>query len=449
MAKDPFKALLNSAPGDLNRAQRRNASKYLKEELRRIQNLTTADLLSGAGYPIDQGVRSILKSCNEEMLDGIFPPFMNVWDIFTGFVRTEKGAIVDYLRLLPERDHAFTHLDFFAFATEEGLKEQSLPRLREISEATIHNYSGLGDSKDIRFTLDNGDAAVISGISMVRHGNHLHWMAIGGPVVDLEAVTAERRQMLKEREAEVRQANAGANEKKIQDTLNPTAIALPGTDDVWRTFAMGLFNLETASHEIRIIAKDWNVTLSVFSDQFEQRLADQYDSNPAIKRLVDKAILEIESNSVMFDVSEALFSLPAYFATKVNLVTNRDIKTKLGSGSQEARYAMKAPADMRVLTRRVSTLDFGYYGDGIERSYTPPRFRVELDGFWRRLAADSVGKDINGNPVQGRTWVRGHQRYKDRPPKVGVVHVKTPIRSALDKANQTIAKRGGTVEVKF
>lgn len=449
MAKDPLKALLSASPANFNRAQRRNASKYIKEEIKKIENLTTADMMSGAGYPIDQGIRSFLKSCNQEMIEGINPPFMNIWDVFSGFVTEQKGTLVSYLRLRPEKDHAFTHLDFFAFATEEGLMEQTLPRLREIPEAVIHNYSGIGEIADTSFELDGGETAVLNGISIIRHGSYLHWIAVGGLVTDLDEVTAERRQWLAENEASVRQSNPTASERQIHDTLNPTAMPLQGTDNVWLTFVMGLFNLETASHEIRLVAKDWGVTISVFSDQFEQRLSEEYETNPQIKRLVDKAVGELEKNRVMFDVSETMFTLPAYFATKVNLVTNRDIKTKLGSGSLEARFALKAPPDMRILTRRVSTLDFGYHGDGVARSYSPPRFRVELDGFWRRISPGSMGKDANGNPVQGRTWIRGHQRWKDRPPKAGVVHVKTPIRTALDKANQTVARQGGTVEVKY
>lgn len=449
MKKNPLDALLDVEPSGMSRAQRRSAKKLIQDEIKRITNFTNADMMGGAGYPIDQQVRSLLKACNEEMAHGAEVPFRNIWDVFTGFVKPEPGPVVNMLRMKPEKDHAFSALDFFHFVTEEGLQEQTLPRLRDLPEGLIHNFTAIGDLKEVAFEQEEGDPVVMSGIAMVRYGDHLHWIVLGGPVMDLSAATAARRAELAANEAQIRSANPHASEEKIHDTLNPVAVAMPGTDDVWLSFTMGLFNLKTAAHEIRIIARDWGVTMSVFSDQFETRLADAYDTNPQVKRLVDKAIAQLEAASLYFDLAETAFSLPAYFATKVGLVTEREVNTALSDNSAKAKFALKAPPDMRILTRRVSTLDFSYTGTAYDHTYAPPRFRVEVDGFWRRLAPDSNGRDADGNPVRGRTWVRGHLRWKDKPPKVGVVHIKTPIRQALERAEARAAKTGGDVNIRY
>lgn len=449
MAKNPLEALLDVDPAGMSRSQRRSAKKYLQDEIKRLTNLTNADLMGGAGYPIDQQIRSLLKSCNEEIAHGAEVPFRNIWDVFSGFVKREPGPVVNVLRMKPEKDHAFSAMDFFHFVTEEGLREQTLPRLRDIPEGIVHNFTAIGDLKEVAFEQEGGDPVVMSGIAMVRYGDHLHWIVLGGPVVNLDEVTAKRRVEMADNEAQIRAANPHASEQQMQETLNPVAIAMPGADDVWLSFTMGLFNLKTAKHEIRIIARDWGVTISVFSDQFETRLADSYDSNPQVKRLVDKSMAQLEAASLYFDLAETAFSLPAYFATKVSLVTERDVKTALSSDTPAAKFALKAPQDMRILTRRVSTLDFSYTGHAFDHAYAPPRFRVEVDGFWRRLAPDSNGRDADGHPVRGRTWVRGHARWKDKPPKVGVVHIKTPIRQALERAEARAEKTGGDISIRY
>jgi len=449
MAKNPLDALLDVSPEGMTRAQRRSAKKLLQDEIKRLTNLTNADMMGGAGYPIDQQVRSLLKACNEEMVHGAKVPFANIWDVFSGFVRREPGPVVDVLRMKPEKDHAFSAMDFFHFVTEEGLQEQTLPRLRDLPEGVIHNFTAIGDLKEVAFEQEGSDPVVMSGIAMVRYGDHLHWIVLGGPVKDLAAATAARRAELATNEAQIRAANPRASETQIQETLNPTAVPMPGADDVWLSFTMGLFNLKTAKHEIRIIARDWGVTISVFSDQFETRFADAYDSNPQVKRLVDKSMAQLEASSLYFDLAETAFSLPAYFATKVSLVTEREVKTALSDDNPKAKYALKAPLDMRILTRRVSTLDFSYAGEKFDHAYTPPRFRVEVDGFWRRLAPESNGRDAEGNLVRGRTWVRGHARWKDKPPRVGVVHIKTPIRQALERAEARAEKTGGDVSIRY
>jgi len=421
----------------MNRADRRNADRLGREEAKRITNMLAAVALSGAGYPIDQRMRSLLKACNDDRMRGIAEPFTNIWDVMVGFTVEQPTQMVNLLRLRPEKDHAFSASDFFAFATEDDLREQTLPMLRSLPEGQIHNYSALGDLHEVAFEEEGRDPVVVSGIALLRLGSHLHWMTVGGPVCDLAEVTRRRREELAASAERVRAANPAASEEQVERMLNPYAVPLEGTEDVWMTFAMGLFNLDTAAHEIRTIAKDWGWTLAVFSDQFEQKFAEGYERDAQIQRLVDKAVTQVEEGRVFFDLAETAFMLPAYFAAKVSLVEVRDVRTGLGDGSrnEEKRYALKAPQELRVLQRRVSTLEFGS-GRGVDRSYAPPRFKVEVDGFWRRLRPEATGHDRNGDPVNGRTWVKGHARWKDRPPKLGVVHVKSPIRPAIERAEQ-------------
>src|SRR5690606_27573086 len=163
--------------------------------------------MGGAGYPIDQQMRSLLKACNEDLVHGNPTPFANIWDVYSGFVQREPGPIVDVLRMRPERDHAFSAVDFFHFATEEGLQEQTLPRLNDLPEGVIHNYTAMGDLKEVAFEQEGSDPVVMSGISLIRYGDHLHWIVLGGPVLDLDAVTAERRAELAAAEDQIRAAN--------------------------------------------------------------------------------------------------------------------------------------------------------------------------------------------------------------------------------------------------
>jgi hypothetical protein len=44
-----------------------------------------------------------------------------------------------------------------------------------------------------------------------------------------------------------------------------------------------------------------------------------------------------------------------------------------------------------------------------------PAYRQTLEGFWRTLKAHQIGKGLNGEPVEGKTWVTGFTRYKNKP----------------------------------
>jgi hypothetical protein len=94
---------------------------------------------------------------------------------------------------------------------------------------------------------------------------------------------------------------------------------------------------------------------------------------------------------------------------------------------------MKAPPSLRVQVRTVSALDFGSGQRLAPTSFTPPRFRVEVDGYYRRLPDGQRGADRDGAPMTGMTWVKQHMRWKDKPAKLGVIRVKVAIADALER----------------
>jgi hypothetical protein len=447
MAKGSLQDLLNRTPGTLDRASRRNAQRYLKDESQRIDRMRSADQMSGVGYHIDQQTRQFLDTCNKDVLNGVETPYFKVWDVVSGFFRLEPSEIVDFLRLKSEKDHAFSPQDFFAYATDPSIRDHALEKLLELPENVIHNYSVKGSVRDIVLQEEESDPIALSGLAMVRSGDLLYWQTAGGIMTDVTAVTAERRAKLAEGEAKIRADNPRAPETMIQEILNPTAAPLKGYDNIWRASALGLFNLRTQKHDIRMTTREWDTTQAVFSDQFEQKLASVYDTDDAARRLVDRAVAQIEADHLFFEIAETAFALPAYFAARVEFVRDDEARTALGdpSGGSTRKYALKAPLDMRVLTRNVATLDFSARNE-FGHSYTPPRFMVEVEGFWRRLPLGTAGKDADGRPAEGKTWVQSHARWKDKPRKMGVVHVKTPIASAIERG-QKLAGKGGTFHI--
>lgn len=449
MASGRLRELLDKPSHTLTSRERSIALKLLKEEKQRVDNMRAADQMAGVGLPIDAQTREYLRFCNQDLDAGYETPLEKLWDAVSGFFEWEDAEIQQFIRVRHERDHAFNPVDFFAFATDPDIKAQTLTRLRELPEGVIHNYSVKGDVKAVQFQEEGEEPICLSGVAFVRHGNHLHWHLVGGPITDLAKRTAERRALLAEQADLVRQNNPNQSEKEINHILSPSAEALPGTDDVWLCGAMGLFNLAHETHEMRMTIKEWGVSQAVFSDQFEQKYADVYDTNPAVKRMVDKAMVQLEKDHIYFEIFETALTLPAYFAAKVEFIATDAVQTALGNpdGGMKRKHALKAPLNMRVLVRNVATLDFQRTGE-IGGNYTPPRYRVELEGYWRRLPPRSVGHDAQGDPMLGKTWVRAHARWKDLPPKAGVLRVKTAIGETIERASKLVARRGGSYRLR-
>lgn len=448
MSKAKLEKLLSVPSGQLDKRQRKAALRIIQEDKKRVENMLAADQLSGAGLPMDRQLRRLLEMANDDVVRGIEYPLRNLWDVFSGFVLREECTIGTILRLRPEKDHAFDANDFFAFASDPAIKEATLSKLASLPEGLIHNYSIVTDPDDVVFEQEDGDPIVLVGIALVRQGNHLYWQSCGGYVVDLDKVTSERRADLAKDEHKIRSANPRASEQQLRDILSPTARSLPGAPKVWDCSSFGMFDLSTQSHEIRATTRDWTVSQAVFSDQFEERLADRYETDEAARRLVDKAMAHIERDRLLFEVAEVAFSLPAYFAARVEFVQKQEVKTALANAKDpRVKYALKAPPVMRIQTRTVATLNYGTLGKAKPKSFTPPRFRVEVEGYYRRLAPGKNGFDKDGHPLRGMTWVKRHERWKDRPFRIGVVRVKSAITLALRKVENIGVLGSGKIVV--
>jgi hypothetical protein len=92
-----------------------------------------------------------------------------------------------------------------------------------------------------------------------------------------------------------------------------------------------------------------------------------------------------------------------------------------------------------MTVRKVASLEVTDMSSAALRSYSPPRFRVEVEGFWRRLSPGAVGRDRDGKPVAGKTWVKQHMRWRDRPDRGRVLLVKSSVRAAEAKAAAILA----------
>ncbi len=204
---------------------------------------------------------------------------------------------------------------------------------------------------------------------------------------------------------------------------------------MWDSPAFGLFNLKRQRHEMRMSSREWTVSQAIFSDQFETRYADLYQTDENVQRMVDKSVAQIERDHLLFELAETAFALPAYFAARVQFLENREVETQLAKpNGAKAKYALRAPQDMRIVRRTVATLDFSG-SRTTNHIYTPPRFRVEVEGYFRRLSPGARGHDSEGREIIGKTWVTKHARWKDKPERLGVVHVKSLIGKALARAS--------------
>jgi len=445
--KPPFPFQPNTGGRREGRAERRQREKEIERVASRIQSRRAARRHSGAGYPIDQLLREFLDAYNERLFEHRHLPF--TFNVLHAFTREEKEDWATFLDLHPERDHAFLIGDFLDYATSIAPGDRGIERLRSLPENVIQNYSPVGDVREFAFIDPSGKQVVIAGFTMTRLGDQLHWLMLGGFVTDLEAETERLREDAQKWEV---QSQALRQDGGKPDYARMRAQPLPGTDDVWKTLAYGVFNLRTRSHESRTFAHDHGNMYGMVSDDPGAIGRENVEGMTEEERAsIEGFAKRLDEFALIFDMAEAAFLLPSYFAFRIDLVREVQRETAIGKSEvprNDRQDVFRAPAEMRPGFRKVASLDVVNLAPAAKgtRSYTPPRFSVELEGFWRRLAPDSIGKDPDGRPVQGRTWVRGHMRWRDRPSRRAPVMVKASVMAARERAAE-IVLGDGTSEI--
>jgi hypothetical protein len=140
---------------------------------------------SGVGYPVDQLLRDLaVEYTHRYASSGVMnqPTSFNYFEAFCA-IDLIAGSVAPYAEPRQELDHLFNVADYFDYLTSEDTPQADLSDLLNLPEGRIHHFTQNGSIDDFTFMTAEGREFVISGFSMVRHGNSLHWYVLGGEVL--------------------------------------------------------------------------------------------------------------------------------------------------------------------------------------------------------------------------------------------------------------------------
>jgi T5orf172 domain len=422
-------------------SSRRLRKKTADRALKAAYGHMFADDKSGAGYLIDKQLREYLLGYNDRLLGHGLMTLPSSFSVFEGFYEFWINEPANCFTIRPEKDHLFSLSEFMDFATNAEHHFDPIRSLLEIDDGVIYNFTPVGDLRDLAFLHAESSLFAAAGFTMIRHGEQLHWAMIGGPICDLVEETKKSR--LKPARQNSRENKPGAMSYIDSDpNVEICAEPLVGTEDVWKAIVFGLFNLRTEKHEIRAIGKDFGSFYDVTMDDpdsFGVRNPD--DLSQQQRDDLATIIARLEDDCLFFEVAETFFQLPAYFAFHRTRVRETRKDTAIaGMSSVERPRILNVSSEKRPLFRTIASVDVVDLGKPtVVRAYSPPRYKIEVDGFWRKIDSKSFGKDIFGTPVIGRTWVKAHLPWRDRPERPSTVFVRRSVASVRAKAASSAA----------
>jgi hypothetical protein len=270
---------------------------------------------------------------------------------------------------------------------------------------------------------------------MVRRNDSLHWYVVGG-----EVFSAQEWERLKIDQMEMESAQIAPYKRPfLSESMEKTGsksgppVALEGTETAMRTIIAGETDLTSRKHLGRCHMSEWEHSFAIMCD--DPDLFDQITDVVKRAELTQQIHDRVERAAVMWNLAEAMFQLPTYFNFKVNVARSVAV-----SSGQKLAKVPKGGRGMRASFHYVSAIEFTDSKTPTVRPYTPPQYRTETEGHWRRLARDQYGRDASGNSVRGKTWVRATNIWRERAEAPKTVYVKSSIEAARIKVNEYLTR---------
>jgi hypothetical protein len=397
-----------------------------------------AEAMSGAGFPVDQTLREFVDSANDRYLEHGRDGLPLSYVVTERFCRHDAAIGLCFLR--PERDHLFDFMDFLTYAASDAPPDAD--RLAAtIPDGVVLNFTPVGPWAEEATVIErDGAKMAFCGVSMVRSRSEVAFCAVLGPVCDLGEAGRKLSASLGGESIQTQSFNPAADSSKFS-LAEMVPAAVEGEGSIWRNVLFMLADLKTRKLRGRYLYVDVTKNYMVHSDDPDILPDGEWRDGDTLPKALENALEELGARRNVIGVCLSALLLPSYFAYRRPEVVARPRETELGRRRAEPEVRKLLPAAsgrVKSLLRQVAALERRPAPEPMEaeagraRSYTPPDYQVEVDGFWRRLKyADHYGKGPEGEAVQGWTWVRGHQRWRDRPAAPQAVLLKKPLAAGL------------------
>lgn len=416
---------------NLSKKERNKLQKEVNDLIKKYDDIMNRIKTSGAGFPVDKLLRELAIEYNHRYASsGAYTQPLN-FNYFESFchIRLFSKSYAPYVVLTDEVDHLFYLPDYFDYLTSDKSDEFDLSSLIELPEEKSFHFTTNGNIND--FSILNADSRefVVSGFSMIRRGNFLHWYLLGGEVFSKEEWKLKCSETLDIDLNEMRTGHPGKEAfllDMLKDSDNSVVpIALEGTDTAIRTIVAGEIDLTTKKYISRCLMTENENKFNIICDDPEvfDNILDKDERQAAINLMKD----QVKHHSIIWELAASMFQLHSYFAFKIGL----DKETVDKAKKKVKRIKSNGGRGLESQYKMVSTIEITDSDSPIIRTVVPAHYNTETKGHWRRLNNGSIGVGPDGSRVIGKTWVKRSSTWRDDSDKSSkTIYVKSTIKAA-------------------
>ncbi|MEP3298970.1 MAG: GIY-YIG nuclease family protein [Pseudoruegeria sp.] len=422
---------------DLPRKERRKLQAESRKIAMQYNKILGRLFDSGVGYPVDQTMRTMAAEYTNRLASSGTQNFPVSFNYFEPFCEAKliQRSVAPYMDVTPETNHLFNTSDFFDYLTSVDSDEFMLSSLLDLPEAQTYHFTTNGDIQEITFFDASAREYLLSGFSIVRRGTSIHWYLVAGELIDRdawEAGFAETRVVDIENAPPHKRAFLSELIERNGPSLGGP-VSLEGTETAKRTLIAGEIDAVCNRHLGKAIFVETEHSFGVFSDDPE--VLEPLGSGRNQTEIFNTAMKRISEADTLWNIAEGLLQLPDYFGCRVT--ASKEIVRNSGRGAGLKGKGGRGVKARFEVVESVS-LENTDQNPAIRRVKLP-QYATETEGHWRRLKLGAKGRDKDGNPVVGKTWVKKFSPWRARERQENVVYVKDSLAVAKERVAEIYA----------
>jgi len=138
---------------------------------------------NGSGLPADKLIREYNKEYNNRVFSyslDTLPSSFNVTEAFNKFIVPSAT-----FKVREEKDYIFSFGDFLDFATSSDSSDDLFAAKECMQEGVIYSFNSIDNPEEFIFSTKDGDKFGVLSVSIIRHGNEVSVILLGGQLCDL------------------------------------------------------------------------------------------------------------------------------------------------------------------------------------------------------------------------------------------------------------------------
>ncbi|MEJ0080901.1 MAG: GIY-YIG nuclease family protein [Puia sp.] len=379
--------------------ENQNIGKEIYKRFKKAVAILEAQNQNGAALPMDSEIRFFLNQFNYRAFRHGLRSMPMSYNVMEGFF--DYRPELNYFQLLNEENYLFSLFDYVDFITSPNFNEDIKLVKENVVENLIYHFDILNAVDEITFTTEDGAEHVIGGVSLLRRGDEMIVFLLTGLITDTEEETSK----LSDKDFKLA---PGKEDLEISKDFKLEAVRLFENRKYWKTFAYCRIDLNNLTIGERYIQKDIGHSYTTTTDD-PAGFSDGYGKiKSEYKKLYEDSIKEIVAYSPIFELATKCIYLPYYFNLFEDKIVEEEHPTALQQKQRRKSILAKqetVPDEFNIKSRTVFSLnrnveirsDIVFFGEN--------GFKIERSGFWKKLEHNVLGKDKNGSPIHGKSWV--------------------------------------------